>query len=207
MDRVTTTELASDVVMGNGLLKGSPRMVVLFEQRHVAGPLHAGVVLPSDSGPVLGLPYAAIDAAGLQTALTARGLPAAHACGAGRGVLREAWSGAAAAAETLRCVRSATDGNFVAVLVADAPLADDEERLGERDVRLLEERASPSGTNGTNSTGQARPPSYFPTYVWSWLLVVFSIVAFTVGAVYALSEVQVPPKLLTTDAVASKKNN
>jgi hypothetical protein len=58
----------------------------------------------------------------------------------------------------------------------------------------------------TNNTDSTRPPTYFPTYVWGWLLVLFFLITFFIIGVQAISQVQVPPKLLSADQVAHRKN-
>lgn len=98
------------------------------------------------------------------------------------------------------CLYKRTSGNYLSVFASrTTPALDDAARVERAASHMHATRATVNRTS-TN------PNTYFPTYVWGWLLVIIFLVIFFGLSIKSLSHVQVPPKLLSAAQVAHRKN-
>ncbi len=198
---------------GVAALVGSPRAVIVFSKAFGATWEVFPVAEQLVAGPALVLPHAAVESG----ESVAEALLAAHAgervaqldCESPRSAAAPVavvsvalHEGAQQAVErALACAKAATGGRYVAVLVAEIA----EPQVAAESPRQLQQRQAPAPP-AVNGTTTSRAATYFPTYVWGWLLIMFALVFFALVALSSLSNVQVPPKLLSTDQAQHKKN-
>ncbi len=97
----------------------------------------------------------------------------------------------------LACAATASEGHFAAILVSESPI--DQQSVAATRQHVERQAQPPPPADGE------RPPTYFPTFVWAWLIVVFLIIFFVLAALSSLSGVQVPPKLLSPEQAQHKK--
>jgi len=106
------------------------------------------------------------------------------------------------------CVFEKTGGKYLAVFASgEAEAVHVQARSQPAPVAQQQEQMHFHATRNTGENATAtRPPTYFPSYVWGWLLVVIFLVTFFIIGAKSIAQVQVPPKLLSADAVNHRKN-
>jgi hypothetical protein len=198
---------------GVAALVGSPRAVIVFSKTFDATWEVFPVAEQLVSGPALVLPHAAVEsgesvAEALVAALNGKRVEESaldcavpRAASARVAVVSVALRDGAkqAVARAMACAEAATGGRVAAVFVSE--IVEPQVAVA-RQVRQTVAAPTVDG-NGTLSEQRS---TYFPSYVWAWLIIMFVLVFFALFALSSLSAVQVPPKLLSPEQAQHKKN-
>jgi len=96
------------------------------------------------------------------------------------------------------CLYERTDGDMLSIFAVAGQDAPQVQRQQRQPVHEFAERM--------DDADPTRPATYFPTYVFQWLFVILFLVVFFLIGICALSQVQVPPNLLSAAQVSHRKN-